>query len=214
MYALIKNGTIIQAGGLPAIWNDGTRDWDLRTRDETLLNSLGWLPVVTESRPADTETTTHDQHGPVLIDGVPTVTWTERDKTESELQAEEDARVAEERRQSEVAIIDATIALMENAHESGEAWVQPTGAHDAYRAGIIVNHNGKNWENLTPANVWEPGVSGWREQVVEGYPAWVAPTGAHDAYAIGAQVTHNGQDWVSTVADNIWEPGVYGWIVV
>lgn len=214
MYALIENDTIIQVGNLPAIWNDGTRYWDLRTRDETLLNSLGWHEVVTQPRPGDTETTTHDQNGPVLIDGVPTITWTERDKTESELQAEEDSRVAEERRQSEVAIIDATIALMENAHESGEAWVQPTGAHDAYRAGIIVNHNGKTWENLTPANVWEPGVTGWREVAVDGPVAWIQPLGAYDSYPLGATVTHNEQTWESTVANNVWEPGVYGWVVV
>ena len=57
------------------------------------------------------------------------------------------------------------------AHEYGEAigrtdgeeWTQPTGAHDAYPLGATVTHKGKQWENLTPANVWEPGVSGWRE---------------------------------------------------
>lgn len=43
------------------------------------------------------------------------------------------------------------------------SWNQPTGAHDAYPVGAKVTHKSKNWENLTPANVWEPGVSGWRE---------------------------------------------------
>ena len=42
------------------------------------------------------------------------------------------------------------------------AWVQPTGAHDAYPLGFRVSHNGQNWENTgSAANVWEPGVFGW-----------------------------------------------------
>ena len=46
------------------------------------------------------------------------------------------------------------------------AWVQPTGAHDAYALGAKVTHNGKTWESTVDANVWEPaGVSGWREVV-------------------------------------------------
>ena len=50
----------------------------------------------------------------------------------------------------------------------GDPWVQPTGAHNAYQQGATVTHNGKLWESLTPANVWEPGVSGWRERTPEG----------------------------------------------
>lgn len=41
-------------------------------------------------------------------------------------------------------------------------WMQPTGAHDAYALGAKVTHNGQLWESTTPANVWEPGVFGWR----------------------------------------------------
>jgi hypothetical protein len=45
------------------------------------------------------------------------------------------------------------------------AWVQPTGAHDAYPIGAVVSHKGKVWLNPTyAANVWEPGVFGWTEQ--------------------------------------------------
>jgi hypothetical protein len=48
--------------------------------------------------------------------------------------------------------------------EGYPAWVQPTGAHDAYVMGARVTHNGKNWENTgSAANVWEPGVFGWIE---------------------------------------------------
>ncbi len=41
------------------------------------------------------------------------------------------------------------------------AWVQPTGAHDAYAQGFIVTHNEQNWRSTVSANVWEPGVFGW-----------------------------------------------------
>ena len=43
------------------------------------------------------------------------------------------------------------------------AWVQPTGAHDAYSKGDKVTHNGKRWTSTADANVWEPGVYGWTE---------------------------------------------------
>jgi hypothetical protein len=43
-----------------------------------------------------------------------------------------------------------------------QPWVQPTGAHDAYALGALVTHNGQTWESLYAANVWEPGVFGWR----------------------------------------------------
>jgi hypothetical protein len=46
--------------------------------------------------------------------------------------------------------------------EGYPAWVQPTGAHDAYRLNDKVTHNGFDWNNTgSDANVWEPGVFGW-----------------------------------------------------
>jgi hypothetical protein len=41
------------------------------------------------------------------------------------------------------------------------AWVQPTGAQDAYALGATVTHNGSVWVSVQAANVWEPGVFGW-----------------------------------------------------
>ena len=120
----------------------------------------------------------------------------------------------------EVALAEAqralTVAAMELAPPptTGEAWVQPTVAANAYPKDSEVTHGGKTWISLTPFNVWEPGVSGWREVVAEGYPAWVQPTGGHDAYNVGSRVTHNGQDWESTTPANVWEPGVFGWVVI
>ena len=41
------------------------------------------------------------------------------------------------------------------------AWVQPTGAQDAYQSGDKVKHNSKAWISNVDNNVWEPGVYGW-----------------------------------------------------
>ena len=110
------------------------------------------------------------------------------------------------------AVITATVALMDQAHTDGQPWVQPLGAHDAYPLGAKVAHKGKTWANLTPANVWIPGTTGWREVVAEGPAPWVQPTGGHDAYPLGAKVAHKGKTWTSIAAANVWEPGVFGWV--
>lgn len=43
-------------------------------------------------------------------------------------------------------------------------WAQPTGAHDAYNAGDIVNYNGVLYESLIDGNTWAPDIysAGWR----------------------------------------------------
>lgn len=43
-------------------------------------------------------------------------------------------------------------------------WVQPTGAHDAYKTGDKCSHNSKHWVSTIDANVYEPGVYGWNEE--------------------------------------------------
>jgi len=102
----------------------------------------------------------------------------------------------------------------------GDEWVQPTGAHDSYPAGAAVTHDGRTWVSTTPANVWEPGVSGWREQAVtdpgtgeETVPEWRQPTGAHDTYQTGDRVTFGGDTWESVIDNNSWSPRDYpqGW---
>lgn len=131
LHALVTGDTIVEVGPLPTVWFDGTRWWDFRD-DATDPTTLGWLPLVEEPRPADTPTTAWERADPALVNGVPTVTWVERDKTAEELQAEADAAAAQARAQTHEGILDATAALMENAHEDGAAWVQPQGAHNAY----------------------------------------------------------------------------------
>ena len=49
--------------------------------------------------------------------------------------------------------------------EEWPEWSQPVGAADAYNAGDKVSHNGKHWTSDVAANVWEPGVYGWTEEV-------------------------------------------------
>ena len=96
----------------------------------------------------------------------------------------------------------------------GDVWRQPTSAVDAYPKDWTVQHDGKTWVSLIAANVWEPGVSAWREVVEEGgAPEWVQPTGAHDAYQTGDTVTFEGQEYKSLIDGNTWSPTDYpqGW---
>lgn len=49
-----------------------------------------------------------------------------------------------------------------------QPWVQPSGAHDAYDLDDQVTHDpdgdgARTWESTVDGNVWEPGVSGWRQ---------------------------------------------------
>ena len=96
----------------------------------------------------------------------------------------------------------------------GEEWRQPSSAVDAYPLDWTVTHDGKQWVSLVSGNVWEPGVSAWRE-VVEGggVPEWVQPTGAHDAYQTGDHVMFEDAEYVSLIDGNTWSPTAYpqGW---
>lgn len=42
-------------------------------------------------------------------------------------------------------------------------WSQPICAADAYELGDKVSHNAEKWISTVEANVWEPGVYGWRK---------------------------------------------------
>jgi|SRR5690606_26355481 len=113
-------------------------------------------------------------------------------------------------------LAQATQAARERDLAPGEhvVWVQPTGAHDCFPMNALVSHVGKVWRSTTPANVWEPGVSGWEEVVEGGGPSpWIQPTGTHDAYYLnptegqkGPTCTHVGRIWRTLVDANVWEP--------
>ena len=130
------------------------------------------------------------------------------------IKAEQDRRRIKANAEQQAAELNVAY-LAASGVEPGQEWRQPTGAHDAYPERWEVVHDGKTWESTTPANVWEPGVSGWREVVEEGTaPAeWVRPTGAHDAYQTGDLVTFEGAIYESTIDGNTWSPTEYpqGW---
>lgn len=138
---------------------------------------------------------------------------------------------------------DATPALYDafGLDESGYSiWAQPSGAHDAYSAGDIVNYNGTLYQSTINGNVWSPDVypAGWTvyEAATEPeepepepepkpdpdpeepttYPEWVQPTGSHDAYNTGDIVNYNGTLYKSVIDGNVWAPDAYpqGWEVV
>lgn len=130
------------------------------------------------------------------------------------IRAEQDRRRIKANAEHQAAELNVAY-LAASGVEPGQEWRQPTGAHDAYPERWEVVHDGKTWVSTTPANVWEPGVSGWREVVEEGTaPAeWVRPTGAHDAYQTGDLVTFEGATYESTIDGNTWSPTEYpqGW---
>lgn len=119
--------------------------------------------------------------------------------------------------------------------EGYPVWQQPTGAHDAYNTGDIVEYKAKLYKSKIDGNSWAPDVypAGWELYTEESstetetptepsegsgesetsYPDFVQPTGAHDAYNIGDIVKFNGQLYKSTIDNNVYSPEAYpaGW---
>lgn len=130
------------------------------------------------------------------------------------IRAEQERRRVKATAEQQVADLNAAY-LAASGVEPGQEWRQPTGAHDAYPQDWEVTHDGRTWVSTTPANVWQPGVSGWREVVEEDAapPEWVAPSGAHDAYKTGDRVTFEGAVYESVIDSNVWSPTDYpqGW---
>jgi hypothetical protein len=56
------------------------------------------------------------------------------------------------------------IGWREVVAEGYPAWIQPTGAHDAYKLGDRVSFNGANYESKLNGNVWSPTAypAGWQ----------------------------------------------------
>ena len=117
-----------------------------------------------------------------------------------------------------------------------DVWKQPTGAHDAYNIGDIVEYKGILYKSLIDGNVWAPDVypRGWQEYDAStstepstpdpgtetptepsepDYPDFVQPTGAHDAYKKGDIVRYNGKLYQSLIDGNAYSPDAYpqGW---
>lgn len=127
------------------------------------------------------------------------------------------------KRQTKALVNEQVADILRTARESGaietptigEEWEQPTDATNAYMKGDIVTHSGATWEATVDYCVWEPGISGWREQAgtdEDGneIPAeYLPPTGAHDVYNTGDRVTFDGNVY-EAVMDNVsWSPTEY-----
>jgi hypothetical protein len=85
-YALVTDDAIQNVGPLPqSARRLDTGQWvlGLRDADTEKQQATGWHEIAPIDQPADTETTTHDR-SIELVAGVPTVVWTERDKTDEE----------------------------------------------------------------------------------------------------------------------------------
>lgn len=139
------------------------------------------------------------------------------------------AVLAEQERRWTIATAPTQAAQLADAWEratgrtDGDPWVQPTGAHDAYKHGARVTHDGHTWESLHSGNAHAPGESGWRivpdddpDTGEPGVAPYVQPTGAHDAYRKGDRVLWEGDVWESTMDGNVWTPSDLpsGWVKV
>lgn len=71
-------------------------------------------------------------------------------------------------------------------------WVQPTGAHDAYPVGARVTYGGFTWRNDIPANVWQPGVTGWTNLTP---PPPTSAWAVGVAYKVNDEVTYQGSTY-------------------
>ena len=105
---------------------------------------------------------------------------------------------------------DIAVALFKryyNPDNAPEPWRQPLGAHDAYRIGQRVTHNGSTWESTVDANSWEPGVFGW--SLVDGGGGDTDEWQAGVAYATNDEVTYEGTTYRCLQAHTSqvgWEP--------
>ena len=95
----VVNAQIVQVGGMPRSGrrlDNGAWVLGLRDADEATRQACGWFELVETPRPTPEEGNTVDKTIE-LVDGIPTVTWTERAKTDAELDA--DAQDTKEQQQ-------------------------------------------------------------------------------------------------------------------
>ena len=104
--------------------------------------------------------------------------------------------------------------------QTAKTWKPVAGAHDVFKLGEVVEHNGRKYVSNHPANSWEPGTLTYLNLWIEIGAAesneilpWVQPTGAHDAYQKGDRVLFEGKTYESLIDANVWSPTSYpqGW---
>ena len=130
MHALIENNVVTALRNAPSggAWEDG--EW-LDFTDPAVLSEWeerhGWVAVVETPRPADTETVEHDETV-VLVDGVPTQTWTARPWNVAEI-ADRGARLARAAdREAVRALVDGINASIQEAKDAKAAAQAAIGA--------------------------------------------------------------------------------------
>ena len=95
---------------------------------------------------------------------------------------------------------------------SGQPWVQPQGAHDAYPLGWKVTHQNRVWKSLIAANTTEPGSDPrWWDDITVTPPGGGGLTGwvAGKAYAVNGLVVHQTKTYRCIQAHTSqvgWEP--------
>lgn len=132
--------------------------------------------------------------------------------------------VAERRRRTTLALAEVRMGEVQAAvttalgRADGDEWVQPQGAHDAYRLDATATRDGKLWRSLIDWNVWPPGddtdpqsYRWWLDLTPVpdpppgGVPAWVPGV----AYVTGDRVTYNGKVYIcrqAHTAQTDWTP--------
>lgn len=82
------------------------------------------------------------------------------------------------------------------------AYIQPTGAHDAYPKGAYITFEGKVYKSLIPANVWTPTAyaRGWEQVAGKDVPAQPATPAAPaweagKAYKVDDLVLYQGKTY-------------------
>lgn len=133
-----------------------------------------------------------------------------RQMSTEEFNAHVSAVNAEVERRRTIANYEETIARLQAEYQAalgivkgnGTQWQQPTGAHDTYKVGDIVEYSGNFYRSMIANNAWSPTdcPDVWErvpdDEIPEGtgepeeldYPAWQAGT----EYKPGDQVLYNG----------------------
>lgn len=218
-YALVTNNTIQGVGRLPSSARRlDTGEWvmGLDTAPPELVRATGWYEVVDTPRPADTPTTTHDR-SVELVNGIPTVTWTERDKTQGELDAEaERARfVAREQAKDRLVVLTAaekvrTEALDDDTVAAISTLFDPWIVGEAVQVGDVREWDGTAVECIqahTTQADWTPDVvpALWKVHRTPNMTEWVAGI----SVSVGEEFTYQGTTYRVLQAHTTqvgWEP--------
>lgn len=138
-FALIIDNTIRSVGSLPGSARRlDTGEWvmGLSSASTDLQEACGYFAVTAVERPADTATTTFDLTVE-LIAGVPTEVWTERAKTQEEL----DAEAAADRQATRVMDLTSSVATLRTWADDAAATTVTSGNAVATLQ-VVVNRLG------------------------------------------------------------------------